>query len=183
MGLLLLHRLACSKELRQCHDDLKQARATLDRQQGELDEKKEALEALKTASGEKEAELLSEIRRLKQQAQKDKAELEKAKEVESPPSRFCCLVWNTWKDASWFMRLSVSSYLPFLSHRLQERQWWTTVAAWSSRKQTLVSERGSPAWYSSLTQSWTHTHTCTVLYEHKRKGHPRILYFQLTDKE
>lgn len=81
--------MACSKELQQCQDDLKQARATLDRQRGELDEKKEALEALKTASGEKEAELLSEIRRLKQQAQKDKAELEKAqeqaKEVESPP--------------------------------------------------------------------------------------------------
>lgn len=35
---------------------------------------------MKKASGEKEAELLSEIRKLKQQAQKDKAELEKALE-------------------------------------------------------------------------------------------------------
>lgn len=33
---------------------------------------------MKKASGEKEAELMSEIRKLKQQAQKDKAELEKA---------------------------------------------------------------------------------------------------------
>lgn len=35
---------------------------------------------MKKASGEREAELLSEIRKLKQQAQKDKAELEKALE-------------------------------------------------------------------------------------------------------
>lgn len=142
--------------MQQCQDDLKQAQATLDRQRGELDEKKEALEALKTASGEKEAELLSEIRRLKQQAQKDKAELEKAqeqaKEVESPPPAF--VVWfeiheRTHPDlcARQFHHIP-----PFLSHRLQERQWWTTAAAWSSRKQTLVSERGLPAWYSSLTQ-------------------------------
>lgn len=66
------------KELQRCHDDLKRARADLDKQKGELDEKSEALQALKKASGEKEAELLSEISRLKEQSQKDKAELEKA---------------------------------------------------------------------------------------------------------
>ncbi|XP_049457460.1 cingulin isoform X4 [Epinephelus fuscoguttatus] len=70
------HSLA--EELRRCHDDLKQARTDLDKQKGELDEKREALKALKRTSGEKEAELLSEISRLKEQAQKDKAELEKA---------------------------------------------------------------------------------------------------------
>uniref|UniRef100_A0A4W6FB64 Cingulin b n=1 Tax=Lates calcarifer TaxID=8187 RepID=A0A4W6FB64_LATCA len=67
-----------SLELQRCHDDLKRARADLDKQKGELDEKSEALQALKKASGEKEAELLSEISRLKEQSQKDKAELEKA---------------------------------------------------------------------------------------------------------
>lgn len=72
--------IAYPKELQQCHDDLKRARADLDEQKGELDEKREELQALKKASGEKEAELLSEIRRLKQQSQKDKAELEKALE-------------------------------------------------------------------------------------------------------
>ncbi|KAG7225519.1 hypothetical protein INR49_027515 [Caranx melampygus] len=48
--------------------------------EGELDEKSEALQGLKKASGEKEAELLTEISRLKEQSQKDKAELEKALE-------------------------------------------------------------------------------------------------------
>lgn len=47
----------------------------------ELEEKREALQDLKKTSGEREAELQSEISRLKEQAQKDKAELEKAKEV------------------------------------------------------------------------------------------------------
>ncbi|XP_040909488.1 cingulin isoform X3 [Toxotes jaculatrix] len=69
-----------AEELQRCHDDLKQARADLDKQKGELDEKSEALQALKKASGEKEAELLSEISRLKEQSQKDKAELEKVLE-------------------------------------------------------------------------------------------------------
>uniref|UniRef100_A0A3Q1EYT4 Cingulin b n=1 Tax=Acanthochromis polyacanthus TaxID=80966 RepID=A0A3Q1EYT4_9TELE len=67
-------------ELRCCHDDLKRTRADLDKQKGELDEKNEALQALRRASGEKEAELKSEIVRLKEQSQKDKAELEKAVE-------------------------------------------------------------------------------------------------------
>ncbi|XP_008282075.1 cingulin isoform X1 [Stegastes partitus] len=69
-----------AEELQRCHDDLKRARADLDKQKGELDEKSEALQALRRASGEKEAELRSEIGRLKEQSQKDKAELEKAKE-------------------------------------------------------------------------------------------------------
>ncbi|XP_071357242.1 cingulin isoform X2 [Trachinotus anak] len=68
------------EELQRCHDDLKRARADLDKQKGELDEKSEALQSLKKASGEKEAELQSEISRLKEQSQKDKAELEKALE-------------------------------------------------------------------------------------------------------
>ncbi|KAF3834064.1 hypothetical protein F7725_025268 [Dissostichus mawsoni] len=69
-----------AEELRRCHDDLKRARTDLDKQKSELDAKREALEALKKASGDKEAELLSELRKLKEQSQKDKAELEKAKE-------------------------------------------------------------------------------------------------------
>lgn len=72
--------IAYPKELRRCHDDLKRARTDLDKQKGELDEKSEALQTLRKASGEKEAELLSEISRLKEQSQKDKAELEKALE-------------------------------------------------------------------------------------------------------
>lgn len=52
----------------------------MDKQKGELEEKREALQVLKKTSGEKESELLSEIRRLKEQSQKDKAELEKALE-------------------------------------------------------------------------------------------------------
>ncbi|XP_023815451.1 cingulin [Oryzias latipes] len=67
-------------ELRRCHDDLKQTRAHLDRQKAELEEKNEALGALKKASGEKEAELQAEIRRLKEQSESDKEELEKALE-------------------------------------------------------------------------------------------------------
>lgn len=77
--------IAYPKELQRCHDDLKQARSDLDKQKGELDEKSKALQALKRASGEKEAELLSEISRWKEQSEKDRAELEKvlekAKEV------------------------------------------------------------------------------------------------------
>ncbi|XP_031722429.1 cingulin isoform X3 [Anarrhichthys ocellatus] len=69
--------LSLAEELRRCHDDLKRARADLDKQKGELDEKRETLRTLKKASGEKEAELLSEISRLKVESQKDKAELEK----------------------------------------------------------------------------------------------------------
>ncbi|KAK5854891.1 hypothetical protein PBY51_005044 [Eleginops maclovinus] len=69
-----------AEELQRCHDDLKRARTDLDKQNSELDAKREALEALKKASGDKEAELLSELSKLKEQSQKDKAELEKAKE-------------------------------------------------------------------------------------------------------
>ncbi|KAM6903197.1 cingulin isoform 1-T1 [Lycodopsis pacificus] len=70
--------LSLAEELRRCHGDLKRARADLDKQKGELDEKRETLRTLKKASGEKEAELLSEISRLKVESQKDKAALEKA---------------------------------------------------------------------------------------------------------
>lgn len=56
------------------------ARADLDKQRGELEKKSEALQTLKKAGGEREAELLTEISRVKEQAQKDKAELEKALE-------------------------------------------------------------------------------------------------------
>ncbi|XP_076610813.1 cingulin isoform X2 [Chaetodon auriga] len=75
-----------AEELQRCRDELDWAHADLDKQKGELDENREALQALKKASGEKEAELLSEISRLKEQSQKDKAELEKAleKAKESP---------------------------------------------------------------------------------------------------
>ncbi|XP_014880601.1 cingulin-like, partial [Poecilia latipinna] len=69
------------EELRRCHDDLKRTRADLERQRGEAEEKAGALEALKKASGEKEAELLSEISKLKEQFLKDKGELEKALEM------------------------------------------------------------------------------------------------------
>ncbi|XP_031151936.1 cingulin isoform X2 [Sander lucioperca] len=69
-----------AEELRRCHDDLKRARTDLDKQKSELGEKREALQALRKVSGEKEAELLSEISRLKEQSQKDKAELQKASE-------------------------------------------------------------------------------------------------------
>lgn len=68
------------EELQRCHDDLKRTRADLERQKGETEEKSRALEALKKESGEKEAGLLSEISNLKEQFQRDKAELEKAVE-------------------------------------------------------------------------------------------------------
>eukprot|EP00064_Thunnus_orientalis_P009387 superscaffoldBa00001185_g9411 len=71
---------ALAEELQRCHDDLKRARADLDKQKSELDAKSTALQALKKASGEREAELLSEISGMKEQSQKDKAELEKALE-------------------------------------------------------------------------------------------------------
>ncbi|XP_034456264.1 cingulin isoform X3 [Hippoglossus hippoglossus] len=67
-----------AEELQRCHDDLKRTRADLDKQKGELDEKSKALQALKKASGEKEARLMSEIGKMKEQSQKDKNELEKA---------------------------------------------------------------------------------------------------------
>lgn len=69
------------KELQRCHDDLKRARADLDKQKGELQRKSEALRALERLSGNREAELLSDIDKLTEQSQKQKAELEKAKEV------------------------------------------------------------------------------------------------------
>lgn len=45
-----------------------------------MNEKREAFQDLKKAGGEREAELLSEVKRLKEQSLKDKAELEKALE-------------------------------------------------------------------------------------------------------
>lgn len=45
-----------------------------------MSEKREALQHLKHASSEKEAELLSEVKQLKERSVKDKAELEKALE-------------------------------------------------------------------------------------------------------
>lgn len=110
---------------------------------------------MKKASGEKEAELLSEIRKLKQQAQKDKAELEKALEKAKEVNFFFFLFF---KDVIRYNKRMPQIYLMthlfvslhyLLSHQLQERQWWTTAPAWSSRKQTLASERGWPAWYST----------------------------------
>ncbi|KAL6099626.1 uncharacterized protein ACO6RY_01412 [Pungitius sinensis] len=65
--------LSLAEEIRRCHEDLKVARTALDKQKGELDKKSETLRALRQASGEKEAKLLSEVSLLK----KDKAELEK----------------------------------------------------------------------------------------------------------
>ncbi|KAM8841090.1 cingulin isoform 2-T2 [Spinachia spinachia] len=73
-------KLSSAEETRRCHEDLKRARAALDKQRGELDKQSETLRGLRQASGEKEAELLSEIRSLKEELQKDKAELEKALE-------------------------------------------------------------------------------------------------------
>ncbi|TNN40835.1 Cingulin [Liparis tanakae] len=70
--------LSSSEELRRCQEDLKRAGADLDKQKGELDEERETLRALKKASEEEKAELLSEISRLKEESQKDKAELEKS---------------------------------------------------------------------------------------------------------
>lgn len=73
------------KELQCCHDNLKRAHADLDKQRGELQKRSEALQALEKASAGKEAELLSEINKLKEQLDKETVELkkalEKAKEV------------------------------------------------------------------------------------------------------
>lgn len=110
---------------------------------------------MKKASGEKEAELLSEIRKLKQQAQKDKAELEKALEKAKEVNFFFFLFfknvirYNKRMPQIYLMTHLFVSLHSLLSHQLQERQWWTTAPAWSSRKQTLASERGWPAWYST----------------------------------
>ncbi|KAM7373333.1 hypothetical protein PAMP_008192 [Pampus punctatissimus] len=78
---------ALAEELQCCHDDLKQARADLDKQKDELDTKSKALQAMKKANEEREAELLSEISRMKEQSQKDKADLEKALEKAKEPGR------------------------------------------------------------------------------------------------
>ncbi|XP_061903542.1 cingulin isoform X1 [Entelurus aequoreus] len=73
-----------AEELQRCHDDLHRARLDADKHKGALDKKSEALDAVRKASGEREAELLSEIGKLKEQ----KAELEKTldKAKEAPPS-------------------------------------------------------------------------------------------------
>ncbi|CAL8372780.1 unnamed protein product [Boreogadus saida] len=63
-----------------CHDDLKRTRAELDKQKAELEQKCAELQALRKAGEEAEAGLRSEIGRLRDQSQSDKAELENAKE-------------------------------------------------------------------------------------------------------
>ncbi|CAL8364898.1 unnamed protein product [Arctogadus glacialis] len=63
-----------------CHDDLKRTRAELDKQKAELEQKCAELQALRKAGEGAEAGLRSEIGRLRDQSQSDKAELEKAKE-------------------------------------------------------------------------------------------------------
>uniref|UniRef100_A0A8C6SBY8 Cingulin b n=1 Tax=Neogobius melanostomus TaxID=47308 RepID=A0A8C6SBY8_9GOBI len=68
-------------ELRRCHEDLKRARGDLDKQKGETSDKTEALQTLRKSSAAKEAELQQEIKKLKEQAQKDGDELERVKEV------------------------------------------------------------------------------------------------------
>ncbi|KAE8281943.1 Cingulin [Larimichthys crocea] len=102
-----------AEELQRCHDDLKRARADLNKQKAELDEKREALQALKKANEEKEAELLSEISRLKEQSQKDKAELEREleKAKESPVGS----IGKTVVDHSTSMELQEAN------NRLRER--------------------------------------------------------------
>lgn len=136
----------CSQEL---HHALKQAQDDLDEQDRELSEKREALQRLKQASSEKEAELLSEVKRLKERAARDKAELERAleKAVEKAGEAAPTDIWNA----------KIQPDGEFLSCPLvrcsRGRRRWTTGPAWSCRKQTLASERGWPAWYI------THTHT------------------------
>ncbi|KAJ0055047.1 hypothetical protein NL108_008985, partial [Boleophthalmus pectinirostris] len=70
-----------AEELRRCHEDLKRARADLEKQKGEMSDKTEALLTLRKSSMTKEAELHEEIRKLKEQSQKDRDELERIKEV------------------------------------------------------------------------------------------------------
>lgn len=69
-----------AEELRRCHEDLKRARGELDKQKGEMSDKTEALQTLRKSSAAKEAELQQEIKKLKEQAQKDRDEIEKVKE-------------------------------------------------------------------------------------------------------
>ncbi|XP_055013648.1 cingulin isoform X2 [Boleophthalmus pectinirostris] len=70
-----------AEELRRCHEDLKRARADLEKQKGEMSDKTEALLTLRKSSMTKEAELHEEIRKLKEQSQKDRDELERIKEL------------------------------------------------------------------------------------------------------
>uniref|UniRef100_A0A8C6SDP9 Cingulin b n=1 Tax=Neogobius melanostomus TaxID=47308 RepID=A0A8C6SDP9_9GOBI len=72
-----------AQELRRCHEDLKRARGDLDKQKGETSDKTEALQTLRKSSAAKEAELQQEIKKLKEQAQKDGDELERVKESSS----------------------------------------------------------------------------------------------------
>ncbi|KAJ3608800.1 hypothetical protein NHX12_023330 [Muraenolepis orangiensis] len=69
-----------------CHDDLKRTRAELDKQKAEFDEKCAELRALRAAGEETEARLRSEMDRLRDQSQSDKAALEKAKESQAGSS-------------------------------------------------------------------------------------------------
>lgn len=70
-----------AEELRRCHEDLKRARGELDKQKAEMSEKTEALQTLRKSSTTKEAELQQEIKKLKEQAQNDRDELERVKET------------------------------------------------------------------------------------------------------
>ncbi|XP_054619459.1 cingulin isoform X2 [Dunckerocampus dactyliophorus] len=72
-----------AEELQRCHDDLHRARLDADKHKGALDKKSEALDALRKASGEREAELLSEIGRMEEQKADLEKALEKAKEASS----------------------------------------------------------------------------------------------------
>nr|XP_057902404.1 cingulin isoform X2 [Doryrhamphus excisus] len=76
-----------AEELQRCHDDLHRARLDADKHKGALDKKSEALDALRKASGEREAELLSEIGRMKEQKADLEKALEKAKEASSSAGR------------------------------------------------------------------------------------------------
>ncbi|XP_061753440.1 cingulin isoform X4 [Nerophis ophidion] len=69
------------EELQRCHDDLHRARLDADQHKDALDKKSEALDAVRKASGEREAELLSEIGKLKEQKAELEKTLDKAKEA------------------------------------------------------------------------------------------------------
>lgn len=82
------------------------------------------------------------------------------------------------------MRPSISSYSPFSQSSAAGK----TVVDHSSSLElqeanTRLRERLARMVQLINPAVNTHTHTCTVLYEHKRKGRPHTLYFQLTDKE
>lgn len=111
-----------------------------------MNDKKEELQGLEKASSEKEAELLSEVRRLKERSLRDKAELEKAVE------RAKEVTAHIRKQSSG--GTSHRTSVPSTRVCSQERRGPTTGRARSCRKQTPASESGWPAWY--VTHSYTH---------------------------